>query len=47
MKGKNAGEELTTISFPRDMTGKDLIYLIVKENTGSPNAELLLRIEWI
>ena len=47
MKGKNVGTELTTIELPRDMTGNDLIYIITRENTASPNAELLLRIEWM
>ena len=47
MKGKSVGEELTTIELPRDMTGQELINIVTRENTASPNAELLLRIEWM
>lgn len=47
MKGKSVGEDISSVALPRDMKGNDVIYIMVTENTGSPNAELLLRIEWM
>ena len=47
MKGKSIGEDIASIALPRDMKGNDLIYIITRENNVSPDAELMLRIEWM
>lgn len=47
MKDKDVGTSLGTIPLPRNMTGNDLIYILARQNTQSPNAKLLLRLEWM
>ena len=47
MNGKDVGTSLGSIPLPRNMKGNDLIYILARENTQSPNAKLLLRLEWM
>lgn len=47
MYGKDVGTDLGNIAFPRNMSARDTIYVITRQNTQSPNAKLCLRLEWM